>query len=273
MLCRVRGGQALFLIEQNIQLRDLLPPLLPAVLCRTGDAARESLIREARLKTFSRHEGIASQGFEPLVVLVVRGHVGVSRSDPEGRRRMIRIAHRGDLISSQALRHAPAAAEDLVGLDRGVVALWPGEAVSALAAQDAGLAMDMLEHSLAGAARVAERLDRQSFDTVARRVAAILWQEQGLLFDTTRPLLSRPELADLAGATREMVDRVLRGMEDAGVVRRTGRSGLELRDAEALRQLAAAGESDPRDMEPCRREPLDEDALPRRAQREHSTRK
>jgi CRP-like cAMP-binding protein len=174
---------------------------------------------------------------------------------------MIRIAHRGDLISVLALRRRPAAAADLVGLDEGAIALWPGDLVMSLARVDAGLALDLLEHTLSSTARLLERLDRQSFDSVSRRLACVLWEDQALLFDQRRPLLSRPELADLAGATREMIDRVLRDFERRAIVARTGRSGLLLLDREGLRAQGGIDDAaDPRDLEPCGREPLDEHA-------------
>jgi CRP-like cAMP-binding protein len=244
-------------------LRNVIPELLPDVLCKAAEASRSALVLHAQVRPSSRHRDISIQGLQPWVVLVVRGHVGVWRSDSSGKRRMIRIAHRGDLISLQALRNTPAAAENLVGLDAGLVALWPGDLVSSLAAIDAGLAMDLLEHTLAGTARILERLDRGSFDTVAGRLARLLWQEQGLLFDTHRPLLSRQELADLTGATREMVLRVLRDMEAHAIVARVDRSSLTLLNPGALKAMAEIdGEPDPRDLEPCGRLPPDANARP-----------
>jgi CRP-like cAMP-binding protein len=247
-------------------LRNAIPELLPDVLCKAAEASRSALMLHALVRPSSRHRDIVVQGLEPWVVLVVRGHVGVWRSDSSGKRRMIRIAHRGDLVSLQVLRNTPAAAENLVGLDAGLVALWPGDLVSSLAAIDAGLTMDLLERTLTGTARILERLDRGDFDIVAGRLARILWQEQGLLFDTTRPLLSRRELADLSGGTREMVTRVLRDMEGHAIVARVGRSSLTLLNPGALKAMAQIdGGPDPRDVEPCRRIPPDANAgLPSR---------
>ena len=77
-----------------------------------------------------------------------------------------------------------------------------------------------------------------TFDSVSRRLARILWVQRDLLFDRDRPLLSRPELADLAGATREMTGRVIRDFERRGLVARRGRSGLVLLDPTGLRAEA-----------------------------------
>jgi len=218
--------------------RNALEDVLARTLDQTSGGTRAALVRQARFRSFQRHEHVAHQGLEPSLALVVSGHLGVWRSDPSGQRQMIRIAHPGDIVSVLVLRRHPTAPADLVGLDRGIVALWPGALVMALARTDAGLAIDLLQHALTSAARLLERLERMSFDSVSRRLAGVLWRERVLLFDPVRPLLSRPELADLAGATREMTDRVIRSFEAQSTIRRVGRSGLVLEDAAKLESLA-----------------------------------
>lgn len=213
-----------------------LAAVLARILPESSLASRDALARHAQLRPFKRHERIVSQGFEPLVALCVRGHLGGWRSDPEGKQHMIRIAEPNDLLSLAALRSGPSPI-DLVGLDTGLVAVWPGDLPLALARRDAGLGVDLLGHAIAGTQRLAQRVDRMTFDSVTQRLARILWTQQKLLFGE-RPLLSRPELADLAGATREMTGRVIRDFERRGILHRVGPTGLELRDPEALRDEA-----------------------------------
>jgi CRP-like cAMP-binding protein len=117
------------------------------------------------------------------------------------------------------------------------VALWPGDLILGLARKDPGLGIDLLRLALAGADMLLQRIDRITFDSVARRLARILWVQRDLLFGE-RPLLSRPELADLAGATREMTGRVIRDFERRGLVARRGSGGLLLLDAAGLRAEA-----------------------------------
>jgi len=251
---RTRTSPAAMSLDRD--LRDALGALLSRVLCQTSEGSRAALVRQARFRAFNRHRQVVGQGLDPSLAFVVAGHLGVWRSDPDGRRQMIRIAHRGDVVSVLALRRYPVAPADLIGLDEGIVALWPGDLVMALARTEAGLAVDLLEHALTSAARLLERLDRVTFDTVSRRPARILWQERALLFDPVRPLLSRPELADLAGATREMTDRVIRALETQGSIRRVGRSGLVLEDVAKLKALAEVDPGvDPGELTVCGREP------------------
>lgn len=218
--------------QDRAEVAEVLARILP----ESSDDSRDALARHAQLRAFRRHGGIVSQGFEPLVVLCVRGHLGGWRSDPDGKRQMIRIVGPADLLNLAALRRGPSPI-DLVGLDSGLVAVWSGELLLGLARRDPGLGVDLLGHAIAGTQRLAERVDRMTFDSVTRRLARILWVQRDLLFGQ-RPLLSRPELADLAGATREMTGRVIRDLEERGIVRRVGPTGLELLDPDALRDEA-----------------------------------
>ncbi len=177
------------------------------------------------------------------MTLVVEGHLGAWRSDADDHRQMITIAGPGELVSVLSLRQG-APAVDLVGLNAGTAALWPGDLVMSLAQVDAGLAVGLLDWSLTSAARLLNRLQHMSFDSVSRRLAMILWMRRELLFDDRRPLLSRPQLADLAGSSREMAGRVIRDFEGRGLIARVGGTGLVLLDPIGLRAAAGIDEGD-----------------------------
>ncbi|MEX2183107.1 MAG: Crp/Fnr family transcriptional regulator [Chloroflexota bacterium] len=215
-----------------------LEGLLPAALPGAAGPSLAALVRQAQVRPFRRHERVLSQTQDPLLTLVVDGHLGAFRSHAEGRQQMITIADPGEFVSVLSLRR-DAPPVDLVGLDRGVAALWPGDAVMSLAGVDAGLAVGLLDHALNSAARLLNRLQHVSFDTVYRRLAMILWMRRAILFHDQRPLLSRPQLADLAGTSREMAGRVIRDFEQRGLIARVGATGLVLLDPVGLR--AAAG--------------------------------
>ena len=68
----------------------------------------------------------------------------------------------------------------------------------------------------------------------------ILWMRRAILFHDRRPLLSRPQLADLAGTSREMAGRVIRDFEQRGLIARVGGTGLVLLDPVGLRAAAAS---------------------------------
>jgi len=180
----------------------VLETLLPSVLPRATERSLAVLVRQAQLRSFRRHEVVLSQDLDPLLTLVVGGHLGAWRSDVEGRRQMIMITVPGELASVLSLRRG-APRVDLVALDAGIAALWRGDLVLSLAGADAGLAVGLFGHALASAGRLLDRLEHVTFDTVSRRLALILWMRRELLFDERRPLLSRQELADFAATSRK----------------------------------------------------------------------
>lgn len=212
--------------------------LLPTVLPGAAERSLMALGRQAQLRPFRRLEYVQSQSQYPLLTLVVEGHLGAVRSDAEGHQQMITIAGPGELLSVLSMRPG-APPVDLVGLSSGLAAQWPGDRVKSLARVDAGLAVALLDHALRSATRLLNRLQHMSFDTVSQRLATILWMRRELLFDVRRPLLSRPQLADLAGTSREMAGRVIRDFEERGIIARVGGTGLVLLDPVGLR--AAAG--------------------------------
>ena len=219
---------------------------LPTVLPGASERSLAALARQADLRPFRRLEHVLSEREDPRLTLVVEGHLGAVRSDAEGHQHMITIGGPGEFMSVLSMRR-DAPAVDLVALDNGLAALWPGDQVLSLARGDAGLAVALLDHALHSAERLLNRLQHVSFDTVSRRLAMILWMRRALLFDARRPLLSRPQLADLAGTSREMAGRVIRDFEDRGILARVGGTGLVLLDPVGLRAAAGLDERDGHD--------------------------
>jgi CRP-like cAMP-binding protein len=220
-----------------------LEALLHTVLPEAADRSLVALARQAQVRPFRRHELVLSQSRDPLLTLVLDGNVGAVRADTEGHRHMITIAGPRELVGViSLLPDAPSV--DLVGLSRGTAALWPGALIMALARVDAGLAVGLLDHALRSATRLLNRLEHMTFDSVSRRLAMILWMRRELLFDVRRPLVSRPQLADLAGTSREMAGRVIRDFEQRGLVARVGGTGLVLLDPAGLRTAAGIEDGD-----------------------------
>lgn len=222
---------------------EVLEAMLPTMLPGAAERSLVALARQAHLRPFRRLEHVQSETQDPLLTLVVEGYLGAVRSDAEGHQQMITIAGPGELMSMLSMRRG-APVVDLVGLGSGLAALWQGDQVLSLARVDAGLAVALLDHALHSAERLLNRLQHLSFDTVSRRLAMILWMRRALLFDARRPLLSRPQLADLAGTSREMAGRVIRDFEERGIIARVGGTGLVLLDPIGLRAAAGIDESD-----------------------------
>ena len=149
---------------------------------------------------------------------------------------MPRIATTGELLAiSNGERSSPAGS---IALTAAEVAAWKPEDVRSLAANDAGFALDLLDHVLDAYETVVTGLDGLLHRDAALRVARVLHHHQTLFFDDP-PTLSQAHLPAMVGASRAMTQRALRLLETRAIVARTPRAGLVLRDPRALEATAA----------------------------------
>lgn len=162
--------------------------------------------------------------------------MALRRTTIDGRQLTPRIAQRGDLLGILALvgRGAPS---DAVVLTTARTLNWSGPTIRSVAETDAGLALGLLAHVLASFEVVVERLDGLLYQDAVRRVARVLYEYRQMFFGD-RPVLTRSELPTLVGTSREMTGRVVRALEQRGIVQRMGRHGLRLADLAGLEELA-----------------------------------
>ena len=204
---------------------------------------RSALVARAEVRTFRARQTVVAQGEETCVGLILDGHLGFRRTTVDGREVMPRLISRGDIGPFLSLLHRPSTVE-LVALSPSRVALWSGDDIRALAAEDAGLAVDLLRHVLLGFEEIVERLDGLLYQNALRRVARVLHQHADLVFGD-EAVVTRAYLPALIGTSREMTGRVLRQLESDGLVRRMGRHRLRLLDAPGLARAAAVSGREP----------------------------
>ena len=206
----------------------------------TADTQR-TLIMSAEIKTFRRKQTVVDQGEESRIGLILEGHIGFRRTTVDGREVIPRIGSRGDLAPFMPIAGRPSTAE-AVALSPSCVAFWSGGDARALAAADAGFAVDILQHVMSAFEEVVERMDGLLYQNALRRVARILDQHADILFGD-EAVVPRAYLPALVGTSREMTGRVLRQLESEGVVQRIGLDRLRLLDAIGLARTAAAPSS------------------------------
>jgi CRP-like cAMP-binding protein len=205
---------------------------------RAQPETRRALVAIGDIRTFHAGETVIAQGDDRRTVLLLDGHVGIRRTTLDGREVIPSVVSTGQLASLMPIAGRPAAAE-AVALSSCRVALWPGMNLDALAAGDAGFALDLLEHALLAFEAIMERVDGLQHQDARRRVARVLEQHADILLGDVA-VVPRTYLPALVGTSREMTGRVLRGLEADGVVARLGRDRLRLLDAPRLAQIAAA---------------------------------
>lgn len=215
------------------EVADTLRALLP----HAGERSLDGLVRAAAVGSVKRRDRILTEEIPPRLVLMLDGYAGTWRTDAEGRIRLVGVSGPGELAGLRALSPTRAPIE-LVAFTNGRAATFDPETVMRLARADANLSADLLELALVAADGLLARVDNASGAAAGERIVSILWHRRELAFDPGRPILTRAQLSGLASSTRDQTDRVIRELEEDGVIERVGRTGLVLHDEAALQRLA-----------------------------------
>jgi CRP-like cAMP-binding protein len=215
------------------ELADVIQRAFP----RSRPETCRRLVAHADVRTFRAGETVVAQGEETRTVFVLDGNVGFRRTTVDGREVIPRIISTGELASLMPIAGRPSAVE-AVALLPSRVALWKAREVHAFAADDVGLALDLLDHVLLTFEAIVDRIDGLLYQNAVHRVARVLQQHADIFFGEPGAL-SRGYLPALVGTSHEMTGRVLRSLEDDGVVVRMGRYRLRLLDPGRLAHLAA----------------------------------
>lgn len=192
-------------------------------------------------RSWSAGEYVFREGDQGDTAYLVRdGSVRITRQHPSGRVITLVEMRSGDMFGELAMfvdekRSASVEAiEDTTGL-----AFLAGD-LKRLLLGNSEMALRMIEN-LAHRVRAAnERISRQSFQTVAGRVASVLLahaEQQQRDGGPDRDVLipsTRAEIAQLASSSRESVSRFLATLERAGVVT-CGRGKVIVHDPRSLR--------------------------------------
>jgi CRP-like cAMP-binding protein len=172
------------------------------------------------------------------VALVLSGTVVATWTAPDGRIVYAGLYGPGQFMGLATLSGAP----NVVGIDAltpVAILTWPSDDFRAIAESDPALALDLLDRSIY-AIQALNRLNKlRTFTSAASRLAGLLVAYEAFCFSKDAPLVARRHLAAMAGVSPEMVSRILREWEAAGLVRRIRTSGLELLDRRSLAAQAA----------------------------------
>jgi hypothetical protein len=218
-------------------------------VARLLPAARASTLKRleqaAKQKAFHSRDLLHARGlqFPPFVLL--DGHVMTRRVAETGQVRAALIAGPGYFGGIRSISEPNAdALYELIGLTEGTWATWDPRFVRELALDDAGLAVNLLDHSADFAVVLTMRLDERSFENARQRLSAILTRYGMAIFDTPHPVAQRADLAAMIGTSRVMMYRALRELETAGLVKRERSGGINILDKERLARLVTVAPPD-----------------------------
>jgi CRP/FNR family cyclic AMP-dependent transcriptional regulator len=173
--------------------------------------------------------------------VVQEGCVRVLRNHTDGRTITLAELHSGALFGELAMfgtEHRSATVESAE--DTRAVALLAGD-MRRLLLSNPDMALKLLAAFAERLREANERISRQSFQTVASRVAGVLLEqaesltEDGVGEKDVLIRATRAQIAQLAGSSRESVSRFLATLDRAGLVT-CGRGKVVIHDPAALRR-------------------------------------
>jgi CRP/FNR family cyclic AMP-dependent transcriptional regulator len=198
----------------------------------------EQLTQVAVPRTYEAGEAVFREGDSGDTCYVVReGSVRITRRHSDGRSITLAELRPGAIFGELAMFGGETRSASVEALERTrALAILAGD-MRRIMMQHPEIAVKMLE-GLADRLRGAnERIARQSFQTVAGRVAsALLSQVQARSEDGERDVVieaTQAEIAQLAGASRESASRFLAKLERAGLIT-TGRGRVVVHEPASL---------------------------------------
>jgi CRP/FNR family cyclic AMP-dependent transcriptional regulator len=209
-----------------------------------ADLSERNLAELAQVAVPRRYEpgqAVFREGDAGDTCFIVReGCVRVTRRHSDGRVITLAELRPGEMFGELAMFGGETRSASVEALEpTRALAILAGD-LRRIIAQDPDLAVKMLE-ALANRLRDAnERLSRQSFQTVAGRVASALLAQAKARSDgeeAERDIVieaTQAEIAQLAGASRESASRFLAKLERAGLIT-TGRGRVVVHEPESLR--------------------------------------
>ena len=211
---------------------------LSRLLPDADSSTLRNLEQAAKQQAFGRRDLLHARGMQLPPFVLIDGHVMTRRVAETGQVRAALIAGPGYLGGIRSISDPDAAAlYELIALTDGIWATWDPRFLRELALEDAGLAVGLLDHSADFAVVLTMRLDERSFENARQRLAVILMRYGRAIFDTSRPVAQRADLAAMIGTSRVMMYRALLELEADGLIKRESSGGIKILDEERLARL------------------------------------
>ncbi|MEL6310504.1 MAG: Crp/Fnr family transcriptional regulator [Chloroflexota bacterium] len=185
------------------------------------------------------NEGATCAGFH----VVIEGLVRIYRISPEGRMHTLSLLRPTSSFNEVAAVDGRSNPYNAVAVTQSTVAAISHEQMLELLASE----RDLLQNYVQALAHVnreyIERLEDMTFRTIPSRLAKLFLHETTYAdhISDTPTQLTQQEIAAILGTTREVVGRALRGLLNAGLLRKEGRE-VFIADREGLEYLAETNE-------------------------------
>ncbi len=193
-------------------------------ICRRGDYPKGTIL-------FS--EGEEARGF----YVPVTGKVKIYKLSPDGKERILRIAHPGRTFAEAAIFDVGVYPANAATLERSVLLFFPKKEILGLLHNNVQLAINMIGGISRILREMMDQMEALTFKDVPARLARyLLDQADGSMRQITLPV-SKTQLAANLGTVSETLSRTFRKMTEDGLIRVNSRI-IELLDEPELERIA-----------------------------------
>ena len=203
---------------------------------------RRRFLSMARRRRFARNEVVFHEG-DPgnTVHLVEKGHFAVRITTPLGDVATLRIHGPGSWFGELAVLDPAPRSATIVAIDKGETLSLTDAAVAELRGESRGFDAALMDALVAEVRRLSGALVEALYvpvtTRVPRRVLELCSTFGGAAEGSVTIPITQEELAQLAGTTRPSANRVLRDLEDRGVLS-VARGRIEVHDLDGLARRA-----------------------------------
>jgi CRP/FNR family cyclic AMP-dependent transcriptional regulator len=185
-----------------------------------ANPALRAIAQQGQVRTYAKHSVIINEGDHgDTVFLILSGLVKVYAVGSEGKEVALNFLGPGEIVGELAMDGEPRTAS-VMTLEPTAVA-----AISRLQLQDTiranpNFALQLISMLIKRTRRATKEVKRLALESVYARIAALI-EEDSVERDGQRALpykLTQQELASRVGASREMVNRVLKELTSGGYI-------------------------------------------------------
>jgi CRP/FNR family transcriptional regulator len=202
------------------------------------DSDLDDLTRIARRQQYAKDQMVFSEGEEATGFYIpLEGKIKIFKLSPEGRERVLRIAHPGRTFAEAAIFDVgvfPACAQ---AIEPSVLLFFPKQAILDLLHCNAQLAINMIGGVSRILREMMDHMESLTFKDVPSRLARYLLDLSDMKQRHVVLPISKAQLAANLNTAGETLSRSLRKMSDDNLIEVRGRS-IEILDFQGLLDLA-----------------------------------
>ncbi|MBW2365193.1 MAG: Crp/Fnr family transcriptional regulator [Deltaproteobacteria bacterium] len=180
-----------------------------------------SLAKVVHKKTFPKNTIIFSEGDEAdSLYIILRGKVRALLNNIHGKELVLTIQEPGEYFGELALIDDDPRSATIMTKEETQLLILPGNAFKNLLRDNPDLIFNILKGLTARLRKATDKIEDLAFMNVYGRISRVLIQRakhvgQKLVIEER---LTHQEIANMIGATREIVSRILKKLSDAGYI-------------------------------------------------------